>query len=63
MPFGRHRGEDLARVARRYLKWCLDELDDLRPDLREAIERVLAGEGEGDPPPAIQRSHSAGSSR
>ena len=44
MPFGKHKGRLMADVARedaRYLRWCLTGMDDLSPDLRWNIERVL----------------------
>lgn len=38
MPFGKHRGEDLEDIPDDYLVWILDNLDDLSPTLRRAIE-------------------------
>lgn len=37
LPFGKHKGEAIEDVPLAYLKW-LEERDDLRPDLREALQ-------------------------
>jgi len=45
MPFGKHKGrtlKDMAKNERSYLRWCLDKMDALQPDVREAIEHALA---------------------
>lgn len=40
MPFGRHRGEDLADLDAGYLEW-LNSLPDLREPLRSGVDREL----------------------
>ncbi len=45
MPFGKHKGKllsDLAKTERSYLNWCLNKMESLQPDMREAIEEALA---------------------
>ncbi|EJY56249.1 DNA polymerase III, epsilon subunit [Alicyclobacillus hesperidum URH17-3-68] len=41
MPFGKHRGVPLRDVPLDYLDWALRNMQDLSPDLRWSIERVL----------------------
>src|SRR5437868_2341388 len=40
MPFGRYKGVLLEDIPTSYLRWLLDEVD-LRPFLREAVEREI----------------------
>jgi hypothetical protein len=42
MPWGKHRGEDLADVPLSYLVWVIEECDNVRYDLREAIKDQVA---------------------
>lgn len=45
MPFGKHKGKllaDLAKTERSYLNWCLNKMESLQPDMREAIEEAIA---------------------
>lgn len=37
MPFGKHKGEDLADIPVDYLVWIEENCDWIRDDLREAI--------------------------
>ena len=41
MPFGRHRGERVCTVPRRYLWWCLLNLDEMSPTVERAMWRTL----------------------
>lgn len=41
MPFGKHKGEELADIPDDYLFWCLDHCTSMSPSLRKAIERHL----------------------
>jgi hypothetical protein len=41
MPFGRHKGQLLQYIPEDYLMWLLDGCDNLRPRLRQAVEREL----------------------
>lgn len=41
MPFGKHKGELLENIPSDYIHWCLEKLDDLRPDLREEMQNQL----------------------
>jgi hypothetical protein len=45
MPFGRHKGERLDRLPLSYLSWLLS-LDNLRHDLRRAVEREMDRRGD-----------------
>lgn len=41
MPFGRHKGEPIAKLPRGYIDWCL-RLPDLSSDMRFSLERAIA---------------------
>jgi hypothetical protein len=41
MPFGKHKGVELADLPNDYLAWLID-LDDLREPLRSAVNREYA---------------------
>ncbi|WP_034944854.1 exodeoxyribonuclease X [Erwinia oleae] len=46
-PFGKYRGSRVDDVAKRdpgYLRWMLKNIQDLRPDLRSAMERALSAD-------------------
>jgi hypothetical protein len=43
MPFGKYEGYDVREIPRNYLDWCLNNIGDLSPRLREAMEDALAG--------------------
>ncbi len=43
MPFGKHRGKELTKVPKRYLRWCEKNLD-LREPLATAVRLALRGE-------------------
>lgn len=53
MPFGKHAGEEIANVPRPYLSWALENMDDMKPELRAAIESTLRDTA---PPPAKEPS-------
>jgi hypothetical protein len=42
MPFGKHRGEAIDDIDSGYLCWCLENIDDLQPDLRAAMVAELS---------------------
>ena len=42
MPIGKHRGTSMADLPKDYVRWCLDNLQDLDPYLRAALEQVAA---------------------
>lgn len=47
MPFGKHKGEELADIPNDYLDWCLTNLD-IRQPLRAAMEnQIVLNRGEG----------------
>jgi uncharacterized protein (DUF3820 family) len=50
LPFGKHKGEDIADVDLGYLKW-LEEQDWVKEDLREALQFEIERR-EGDRPGA-----------
>jgi len=52
MPFGKHKGMPLKDVPLDYLDWALRNLQDLSPDLRWSMQRVLE-QGLGWPGRAI----------
>jgi hypothetical protein len=41
MPFGKHRGRRIDEIPPNYLLWCLDNMNNLSPTLRRAMEDVL----------------------
>ena len=41
MPFGKHKGELLVDVPRSYLQWMINNMDNIQPDLREAIDKLV----------------------
>jgi hypothetical protein len=42
MPFGKHKGQDLKDIDRKYLRWLLNNVT-LYPDLKSAVRKVLGG--------------------
>jgi|SRR6516162_9625581 hypothetical protein len=57
MPWGKHKGRPLEEIPVDYLGWLLDEAENMKPWLREAVrqefERRLAGPaGSGNGLPA-----------
>ena len=47
MPFGKHKGEDLASIPSGYLMWLAENVSD-KPELIEEVEKQLrmrGGEG------------------
>ena len=43
MPFGKCRGLPLRKIKTSYLRWVLENCDDLQPELDRAIRAVLNG--------------------
>lgn len=41
MPFGKHKGELIAEVPTGYLKWCLDNMENLHDETRRTIETEI----------------------
>ena len=41
MPFGKHKGDCIEDVPTQYLEWVIDNIHDLDPILRKAIENDL----------------------
>ena len=48
MPFGRFKGQDLEDIEDGYLLWCLTNIQDMNPFLREAIRARLGLDGNGN---------------
>lgn len=40
MPFGKHKGEKLCNLKKDYVKWALENLESLDPDLKLGLEMV-----------------------
>ena len=40
-PFGKHRGVPLSELPRDYVDWCLRNLSDIDPYLRDALNRLI----------------------
>jgi uncharacterized protein (DUF3820 family) len=48
MPFGKHRDEELERIPADYIRWVLENCEDLGPGLQEALEeQLILRRGEG----------------
>lgn len=41
MPFGKHEGEDIEDLPTGYIVWCLENLDDLDPELEIDMDYEL----------------------
>ena len=41
MPFGKYEGKPLREIPSGYLRWCLNNLDDMDSDLFDAMEAEL----------------------
>lgn len=41
MPFGKHRGELLTDIPKNYLTWMLNNMDNIQPNLRAAIDKLI----------------------
>jgi exodeoxyribonuclease X len=41
MPFGTHKGKLLTEIPKSYLQWMLNNMDNIQPDLREAIVKLI----------------------
>ncbi len=42
MPFGKYSGHPIGDLPPAYLRWCLENLESMRPDIRAEMRRVLA---------------------
>ena len=42
MPWGKHRGQEIANLPASYLCWVLEECDNVNPFLRKEMREVLA---------------------
>lgn len=42
MPFGKHKGESVETLPKGYLRWLKENVE-LRGELRQAVDCVLAG--------------------
>jgi uncharacterized protein (DUF3820 family) len=42
MPWGKHKGELIEDIPAGYLRWALDNAENLKDDLREEIENQLS---------------------
>lgn len=51
MPFGKHRGMDLDDIEDSYLLWCLANIENMNPFLKEAIQERLGLNRSKPPPP------------
>jgi exodeoxyribonuclease X len=48
MPFGKHKGKPMEDIPVDYFEWCLRELEDLSPSLRDEMQNQIdlkAGKG------------------
>lgn len=43
MPFGKHKGEEIKNVPRSYMRWALDNMNNLDADMRYTFEHHLGG--------------------
>jgi exodeoxyribonuclease X len=41
MPFGKHKGQLLEDIPKSYLQWLLQNSDNMQPNLREAIDKLV----------------------
>ena len=41
MPFGKYEGEDIEDLPTGYIVWCLENLDDLDPELEMDMDYEL----------------------
>lgn len=41
MPFGKHKGQDMATLPQNYLRWIVDTFDD--GEIKAEAERILSG--------------------
>lgn len=41
MPFGKYKGELLVNVPRSYLDWMLKNMDNIQPNLKAAIDKLI----------------------
>ena len=41
MPFGKHKGTLLDDLPIDYIKWCLENIDNLRDNLREEMQNQV----------------------
>jgi uncharacterized protein (DUF3820 family) len=46
MPFGKHKGEKLIDLPKKYLEWLYYNCDSLSDNLYEVIEKILERNGE-----------------
>jgi uncharacterized protein (DUF3820 family) len=50
MPFGKHKGKLMEDIPVDYFEWCLRELEDLSPSLRDEMQnQILLKQGKGVP--------------
>lgn len=41
LDFGKYKGRAIVEVHSKYLEWCLENMDNLKPELRKAFEDEL----------------------
>lgn len=40
MPYGKHKGVKLCNLPKSYVRWALENMDNLSPDLQLGLEMV-----------------------
>jgi hypothetical protein len=41
MPFGKHKGEEISQIDKKYLEWVINNLEDINQELYDEIESEL----------------------
>jgi len=49
MPFGKHKGKNMADVPTGYLKWCANNFDDMDIDFKKTVDIYAYGKTDDEP--------------